>query len=203
MKKIDEISEENSSPLHCAILGICFTIALGFLVFTLKPFDAIQYLNNTDNVFEIISIIPIMLLLLVVHELIHVGLFILFGNGKAKIRVSINKKYRAIVVKQINKEVFYNKKETILILISPLLTLSIVLFLLMFVVNMPLLLCSNLIINALGSSIDLYISVKLLVKHDKDILVNYDSHKTMMNKSSVGDFFIVLTIVIICGIIVL
>lgn len=180
LKKIDEISEEKSSPLHCAILGILLTIIIGLLVFYLKPFNIMEYLNNKEKIMEVILFLPIMFFIVFIHELIHIGLFILFGKGEAQIKISRNKKYGAIVVKQLNENVFYNKKEIILILLSPLVLLSIILFILMFVIDMPFLIYFNLLLNVLGSSIDFYISIYLLVKHNKNIKVNFDSQKTAM-----------------------
>ena len=181
MEKIDEISEEKSKPLYCAISGILLTMATGFLVFKLKPFNILEYLSNKDKIFEIMLFIPVMFFIVLIHELIHICLFILFGKGKAKIKVSRNKKYGAIVIKQVNKDVFYNKKEIILILLSPLVILSIILFFLMFVINMPFLIYFNLLLNVLGSSIDFYISIYLLIRHNKDIMINFDSDRTAMN----------------------
>lgn len=181
MNKVGEVSKENSNPFYCAILGISLTIAISILIFKMKPFDIVEYFNNKEKFFEIVMFIPVMFSIFFIHELIHMKLFVLFGKGEAKIKVKREKKYGAVVIHQVNEAVYYNKREILIILLSPLIILSIILLGLMYAINMPFLIYFNLLLNVLGSSIDFYVSINLLFRYPKDIKVNFNSNNITMN----------------------
>lgn len=181
MRKIDEINKDKTNPIPCIVAGLLLTCIIAILLYNEKPFDIMEYFNNKEKVLEVLLFIPTMLFIFIIHELIHMLLFIYFGKGEAKIKVSKEKKYGAIVMHQVNEDVYYTRREILIILLAPLVLLSIVLFFLMNIINMPFLLYFNLILNVLGSSIDFYISIYLLFKYKKNIKVNFDSNRVSMN----------------------
>lgn len=181
MNKIGEINKRNANPLLCAITGILLTITMAFIIFKIKPFDIVEYITNKDKVIEIILLLPIQIVCVIIHELIHISFFIYFGKGEAKIKLKREKEYGALVVHQMNENVYYSKKEIIIILLSPLLIITILLIPLMDLINMPFLIFANSVLNILGSSIDFYISMILLRKTPKNIKVNFSSSEIAMN----------------------
>ena len=118
---------------------------------------------------------------LVIHELIHIAVYKLFGKGQARISVEKEKKLGAIVVHQTNQDVFYTKPEMLAILLSPMVILTIVLTVIFKFTSYPFLIYINIALNLIGSSIDFYISMLLIKRYPKDILLNFNSEDITMN----------------------
>ncbi|WPS85514.1 DUF3267 domain-containing protein (plasmid) [Brevibacillus halotolerans] len=153
---------------------------IGWLSILILRLDVLQYLQK-DKIWEVLLIIPTMLLSFVIHEYIHVGFFHLFGKGEARIKVSREKSVGAIVIHQVNESIYYKRWEMIAILLSPLVLLTIVFLLMSTWISMPFLLFANILLNALGSSIDMYVSFVLLSKYHSKIKVNFDALTIKMN----------------------
>lgn len=179
-KYLEKINKQNISPIACAITGFLLTIIIGFIIFKLKPFNLIEYLNNKPINTELILFVPATIIILLIHELIHIGFYLLFSKGKAKIQVKREKEYGALMIYQINEKVCYSRNEMILILLAPLILITIILFILINFINTPFLLYINLLLNVLGSSIDFYISAFLLIKYPSNIKISFNPNKTEM-----------------------
>jgi hypothetical protein len=146
-------------------------------------FQGISYLDYIDKnkVWEIIGIIPSMLFVLFLHEMIHVFFFHLFGKGKAKIVPKREKELGAIIMHQVNTEVFYTRNQMLFILLSPLVLLTMLLLLSGLWIPLPFLLFINILLNSIGSSTDLYASYRLLFQYSSRHFVNFDSNEHILN----------------------
>ncbi|MFF2531620.1 DUF3267 domain-containing protein [Brevibacillus sp. NPDC058079] len=180
MNKIGEIHRGNASISTGIVVGGIGTFLVCWLSMILLGLDIPEYLQK-DKIWEVLLIIPTMLLSFVIHEYIHVGFFLLFGRGKARIKVSREKSVGAVVIHQVNEKVYYKRWEMLVILLSPLVILTSG-FLLMFpLISMPFLLFANIALNAMGSSIDMYVSFQLLTKHHSRVKINFDALTIKMN----------------------
>jgi hypothetical protein len=81
---------------------------------------------------------------------------------------------------QVNEEVFYSRIQMIIILLAPLVFLTILLAGLMFWIGLPYLFYVNILLNVLGSSVDLYLTFRLLL-YTSPIWVNFSADKLNMN----------------------
>lgn len=86
MKKIAENQSRNSETLHAWLIGVVATILTGIGLSFIYPFSFMNYLERSYLI-EILMTVPTILFVFLVHESIHVFFFILFGKGKAKIKV--------------------------------------------------------------------------------------------------------------------
>lgn len=184
MKKLVTFNENNVSKKAVWFCGVISTIIISFLSWQIMKllgldFSLIQALKTLSPL-DIIIYLLIALSAIVIHELIHAVLFILFGKGQAKIRIERNKKHGTIVVHQKNEKVFYSKLETIIILLAPCLIVNLLCLLSMFVLAKPLLLYVVLILNSLGSCIDIYLSI-IVSRFPSNCKINYGKDEICMN----------------------
>lgn len=168
MERITSINRKKITPLDFLSAGVIILSCIIYTYIFLKD-NSIESLLDLSIIF-----LPIIVTLtLVIHEYIHVIFFKVFGKGKAKIKVIRDKNMKAIIMYQSNKDVFYNKTQTILILLSPLFIITAFSLLLLVFFNSNLLIRMNMILNILGSIIDFAVSMRLLIKLPKDIKINY------------------------------
>jgi hypothetical protein len=179
MKKIAEINRETAKPLHAWFIGVVATILTGIVLSFIYPFSFMNYLERS-HLIEILMTVPTILFVFLVHEWIHVFFFILFGKGKAKIKVKRERKIGAVIMHQVNEEVFYSRIQMIIILLAPLVFLTILLAGLMCWIGLPYLFYVNILLNVLGSSVDLYLTFRLLL-YKSPIWVNFSEDKLNMN----------------------
>lgn len=154
----------------------CFDFILGSIIVLLISFLTVKYgnIHITDFKLDIILLPVIVTTTLVIHELIHIFCFLAFGQGKAKIKVVRDKKIRAIIMYQYNKDVFYKKTQTIIIMLAPLILVSMVSMVLLRYFPESFNIKANMILNVIGSLIDCGIVVRLLVTVPNNIKINYD-----------------------------
>lgn len=180
MKKITEIKRENANVRVGMFLGVLVTALIGGLSLWILQLNPATYLTP-EKLPEIAWLVPSVLFIFVIHELIHVGFFLLFGEGKAKIKVKREKSLGAVVMHQVNEQVYYKRWQMVVILLSPLILLTIALLLLSLISPFIYLIFFNIVLNALGSSVDIYLSYQLLTKHDSKIRINFDKDDIQMN----------------------
>lgn len=178
--QIGTIQSNNSNRALAFFLGAAVTFIIGWFSLKIHDFSPISYLD-TSKLIEILVVIPTMLFILFVHEMIHVIFFHLFGKGRAKIEVKIDKEIGAVIMHQVNSEVYYRRNEMLAILLAPLILISVVLVLLDAYILFPFLLWVNILLNAIGSSTDIYISYRLLKEYSSNDLINFDSSKHILN----------------------
>lgn len=157
---IKKLSQDNASyPLAACILLLATLMVGGAASFVMDiPWSE---LSNSRTFWEIIWIPVGVVGFLVVHELIHIAFYLIFGKGEAKIKVSRERKVGAIVMHQTNDSVLYTRWQMVIILLSPLVLLTGVFLLLHLIIPAPFFWWANLVLNATGSSIDLYVVMVL------------------------------------------
>lgn len=182
MKLIDSIARDskNVNMYVCYTIGLLLTLFSIFILYMLQPIDLEIYLK-VNKFIEVVFLPVTTLVTLFIHECIHILLFIVFGKGHAKIKVRRDEELKAIIIHQINDKVYYRKFEIIIILLSPLVILSILLYILMQYINLTFLIGITLILNVLGSTIDFYLSLMLLFKYNNKIIINFSSNEIKMN----------------------
>lgn len=174
MIKICEMNSHTESKLKCLQVGFIINIILGYVIYLIHPFDIAIYLNEEEALK--VFVLPIVLIItLFIHEIIHIIGFKAFGKGQAKIRVRRDKKAGAIVIQQVNENVFYSKKETMIILLAPLVLITLISIPLLFIPKITFIVYLNCILNSIGSSIDMYVSLKLLRSFNNDIKIQYSN----------------------------
>lgn len=167
MNRIDEISKDNIERKY--VIGIIVFMSLMWI-----GSFVIGYLNMEKLDLKVLYLPILVIVTLVIHEYIHIVLFKVFGKGSADIEIKRDKKLGAIVVHQKNKEVLYNKKETIIILLMPAILITVAsLIKISLFPSWEMILKVNMLLNIIGSSIDIVTSYKLL-QHKDDIMINYD-----------------------------
>ena len=86
---------------------------------------------------------------------------------------------------QSNKEIYYNKYQTMIILLAPLILISLISFIIMNLITIKsfyLLFFINAIINAMGSVTDLISSLKLFIKYfNKKVFIKYELQNNEVN----------------------
>jgi hypothetical protein len=179
MKKIAEINRETTKPIHAWLIGVVVTFLIGIGLSFIYPFSFIDYMKPS-HLIEILMTVPTVLFVFLIHEWIHVFFFILFGKGKAKIKVKRERKIGAVIMHQVNEDVFYSRIQMIIILLAPFILLTILLTGLMFWIHLPYLFYVNILLNVLGSSVDLYLTTKLLI-YPFPVWINFDADKLNMN----------------------
>lgn len=170
-KQIGKINSCTESKFLCFLLSVVITILSIVLFYKIHPFNFITAFDIST--FEKIMLMLIIILTLIIHEIIHILTFKYYGNGEAKVKIKIDKKSRAIVMQQINHNVSYSKQETMLVLLLPFLIITIISIILIIYMENPIIPYFNCILNAVGSSIDIFIALKLFFKFPKDISVKY------------------------------
>lgn len=180
MKKINEIHKKNANVKEAILLGLVMTVGISYLSLEVLQLNLITYMKP-DKLIEVILLIPSVFIVFFIHELIHVFFFLLFGKGKAKIKISRERSIGAVVMHQINEEVFYTRMQMVIILVSPLVLLTVILLCLQVVLPFSYLLFFNILLNTLGSTVDIYVTYHLLFKYSSSILINFDKSAISMN----------------------
>lgn len=177
------INQNNSSLVLCNLLGLFMTLITFIIMYLIKPLNLYEYLMSKNNmILEAGLVFMSYLVVFIVHELIHMAFFIIFGKNKAKVKLVKEKKLNAFVVKQLNPNVYYSKLQTIIILLAPLVLINSILFTLLMKTNLSMLIIyANIFANTLASCIDCYVSLKLMLKFDNEILINYSTDEINMN----------------------
>jgi Protein of unknown function (DUF3267). len=174
MIQVGKMNNDTENRFLCGLWGVSITTLLSVLIYKIHEFDILSTIN-LSNLAEIISIPIVVIITLIVHEAIHISAFKLLGNGQAKIRVRRDKRAGAIVIQQMNSELFYDKKATIVILLAPFVILTIVSVIMLMYIPYPLVIYINCILNAIGSSIDMYVSLRLIFSFPKDVKIKYNN----------------------------
>lgn len=170
MKKIDEISKLNIDKNY--VRNILFLMTI---IFTFAFISTYININNFD--LSILTLPIWVIITLIMNEVIHIILFKAFGKKQAIIEIKRDKDLGAIIVLQKNKEVFYSKIESITILLSPLILITIAtLVIIPFYPESGELLKINMLLNIMGSLTDIVTSY-ILARHKKDIFINYEFSK--------------------------
>ncbi len=170
MQKIDSISNANITKKDECIAFIYECICCVFMGLSLRNWNYIQIFLLTLPFFVITT--------LVIHEGIHILFFKLFGKD-ADIKI-INDDFKSIYIYQSNKNVFYTRFQTIIILLAPLILISFVTFGILNFSNEKLSvpISVNGVINAMGAMTDMVLSIKLLSYKGK-IFVNYEKDENI------------------------
>lgn len=113
------------------------------------------------SVVELWGLLGLVLVTTVVHEWIHVLFFQWFGKGEAKTKVIRDRKLRALMVYQSNPNVVYTKKQTVWILLAPFSIITLISLALEWSTMDSWYLRTNMMINIIGSSLDLALIIKL------------------------------------------
>lgn len=174
MIKIGEINNSTENKLYCMIFGVIINILVGTIIYSINRFDIFLYMT-TDNLSQFILFPLVVVFTVVIHECIHIFTFKYFGRGQARIRIRRDKKLGAIVIQQTNSLVYYNKIETLFILLSPLVLITFLSVIFILYNKYPLMVYINCMMNSFGSSIDMYISLRLVMNFPKDIKIQYNN----------------------------
>lgn len=165
MQKIDKISNENITKQDELIAFIYECICCIFMGLSLRNWNYIKIF--------LITLPFLVIFTLVIHESIHILFFKLFSK-EAQIKI-INDNFKNIYIYQSNKNVYYTRLQTIIILLAPLVLIStITLFILRFTNEQLFVPISvNGVINAMGAMTDIVLSIKLFFYKGK-IFINYE-----------------------------
>jgi hypothetical protein len=181
MRKIGELKRSNANIPLAILLGVVITAIFSFLSMQLFQFFHIfKYLKN-EHIVEMFITLPVILFAFFIHECIHIVFFLVFGKGMAKIKVYRDRSVGAVIMHQVNPAVVYTRTQMIVILLSPLIVLTISFWLLSIFISTPYLFWVNTVLNALGSTIDIYVSILLLIKPYKNVHVNFEPDQMVMN----------------------
>ncbi len=166
MEKIGEINKKTENKNIIIIVSMILIVLLGTIIWLFYPLNYISMIDY-NNITQII-IIPIAITItLIIHETIHILLFKLYGRGEAIIKVKWIKNEGSIVVHQLNDSIIYSRSEVIIILLSPFLIITFISLVLLRITTIPLLIYINCMLNIAGSSTDIFLSFKLLLKYKK------------------------------------
>lgn len=174
MIQVGKMNNDTENRFLCALWGVSITTLLSVLIYKLHEFNILATLN-LNNMGQIISIPLVVVITLIIHEAIHIIAFKYFGHGQAKIRVRRDKRAGAIVIQQMNSELFYDKRATIAILLAPFVILTIVSVIMLMYIPYPLVIYINCVLNAVGSSIDMYVSLRLIFCFPNDVKIKYNN----------------------------
>lgn len=163
--------------------NVSFKMILGAIIYNLLivlisfKYSEIKLNNMTPLIFTLPFVVAGTL---VIHEYIHIWLFKYYSNGKAEIEVIRDKEIRSIIMYQRNKDVLYTPLQTIVIFLAPMILLTVLTIPLLFI-NIKCLyivLMINMILNIMGSTTDVMLSLILLFKYNKqDVFINYSYSK--------------------------
>ncbi|WP_283705524.1 metalloprotease family protein [Clostridium perfringens] len=164
-----EIHKKNVS-FKLILVAILYNVSIVIISFKYSKI-------RLNYITPLIFILPLIVLgTLIIHEYIHILLFKYFSNGNAEIEVIRDKEIKSIIMYQKNKEVLYTPIQTIVILISPMILLTLLTIPLLYI-NIKcvyVILMINMILNIMGSTTDMILSLILLLKYNKKgILINY------------------------------
>lgn len=131
------------------------------IVFSLGMMWGIGCFKFPTSVVDLWGLLGLVLVTTIGHEWIHVLFFQWFGKGEAKTKVIRNRKLRALMVYQSNPNVVYTKNQTVWILLAPFLIITLVSLGLEWSMIDPWYVRTNMMINIIGSSLDLALIIKL------------------------------------------
>lgn len=174
MTQIGKMNNDTENKFLCALWGVFITILLGAIILKVYKLDILSAVK-IDNFRQIITLPIVVIITLAIHETIHILAFKCLGHGEARIRIRRDKRAGAIVIQQINDKLFYDKKSTIVILLSPFIIITIVTSILLAYLPYSLVIYVNCILNAVGSSIDMYVSLRLIFCFPKNIIIKYNN----------------------------
>lgn len=176
------ISQKKTNLFLPIIFAIFFSTS--FILLNVFLFNISELIIN----FKLENIIYFPLLMittLVLHELIHIILFKLFGKGQAIIKIIRDKDLKSIIIKQENENLFYTKMQVIIILLTPLIVITVISFLVQVIPitnNFGLLIMLNNVLNALGSCIDVYcVFILITTKRVKKVNFSFTDNKPELN----------------------
>lgn len=176
MQKIDEINKDTERKSCLVFVGLVVTLIFSFIIYLIYPFDVMKSINNLT--FIKLGLFPLLVIFtIIIHELIHIFFFKLFSHGIAVIVPTWDKNLGAIVLKQTNQSIYYGKLQTLIILLSPLIIITFISVILTMVTSAKLIIFVNCILNIIGSSTDMYISIKLAFKYPNNIKVSHANGK--------------------------
>ncbi|WCK57218.1 DUF3267 domain-containing protein (plasmid) [Aneurinibacillus sp. Ricciae_BoGa-3] len=176
MTKIDEI-KQTENPIVGGLLTLLVSAIIGYLVFLVHPFPIATYMNPS-HIVEILLIPIAVVIVFFFHEMIHIGFFYAIGKGKTQLDVKWIR--GAVFIHQMNPDLYFTKRQMLIILLSPVILLTVLMSLLMTFSYVPFLLYANILFNLLESSIDIYVSYRLL-RHKSPIFVNFETENVNMN----------------------
>lgn len=153
-KTTEVLSRKKITTKDRLMVGSVIVISLGMMWW-------IGCFKLPTSVVDLWGLLGLVLVTTVVHEWIHVLFFQCFGKGKAKTRVIRDRKLRALMVYQSNPNVVYTKKQTVWILLAPFLIITLVSLGLERSMIDLWYLRTNMMINIIGSSLDLALIIKL------------------------------------------
>lgn len=180
MNKITSLQRKDANILIAGCMGVLVTFVIGWMSLIILNFNPLYYIED-ERIIEILLILPSMLLIFIIHEFVHIGFYLLFGKGRAKIKVVRDRSIGAVMMHQVNEDVFYTRTQMIIILLAPLVLLSVVILGLHSLVSAPFLIWVNIVLNALGSSVDIYVSWRLLKIGKAPLIVNFNSYEVVLN----------------------
>lgn len=169
MNKIAQINNKNITKKD-KMIAFIYELICGLLV--------LLFIVKLNDIKMFLILLPFLVILtLIVHESIHISLFKLFGKD-TKIKI-INDKFKSIYIYQCNQNVYYTRLQTIIILLTPLISISCITIILFLFLDKNLVfpIVVNGIINAMGSMTDFILSIKLLTYKEK-IFINYEMKET-------------------------
>lgn len=171
MHKIASISNANITHKDEFIAFVYECICCVFMGFSLR---------NWNHIKIFLLMLPFLVVFtLFIHESIHILFFKLFGK-EATIKI-INDNFKNIYVYQSNKNVYYTRLQTIVILLAPLILISIATLIILHFSNETIFvpISVNGVINAMGAMTDIVLSIKLLCYRGK-IVVGYEKKENII-----------------------
>lgn len=174
MTQIGKINNDTENKMLCALFGFVLTGILSIIIYKAYKLNILKEIN-LNNIIQIVLIPLVVTTTLIIHEIIHIIAFKYFGKGQARVRVRRNKEAGAIVIQQMNNELFYNKIETIVILLAPFIILTIASLIMLTYKPFQLAIYFNCILNSVGSSIDIYVALRLIFCFPNYIKIRYNN----------------------------
>lgn len=126
-----------------------------------------------SSLLELFILLIVIILTTVFHEWLHVVMFKWFGKGEARTKVLRDKKLRALMIYQSNPNVVYTKRETLWILLTPFLLITLLSLIFMMIDSIYWMVSMNMILNALGSCLDIALCLKMYRDYPKYQSVSY------------------------------
>lgn len=159
-------------------ISIVFVFLLTFFIGYFFLPEPLWSMINKVSPDVVLLTVPSILVVLVLHEAIHVSMFFVLGKGRARIKPKL---YRgALIMQQTNPFIRYSRIQMLFILLMPFLMISFLLAITEYRNVLAYLSFFNLIINGLSSSIDIYVAYKLITYHGH-IYVGFQSNRTELD----------------------
>lgn len=164
------INNNNQSIIKYLLYNSVAVLLLVILLYSIKKFNLIQLLYVCGEYWYLFLFT--LFIIIVIHELIHIIFFKIFGKGKAKIKIKFS--IEKILIQQVNKELYYTKNQMILILLSPLIFITLILVFISLIISyfytIFYLVC---IMNCIGCLIDLGVSISILRYSNRESKIYY------------------------------